>query len=245
MPLLAAVMAVGSVGSMVMLQISRSSRKINVDTGRGYRSQVDQYDSEYPYNCIAKIRAYWDDGSTYIGTGFLTRGYMFLTAGHNIYNRRTGKYAIQAECEFPNGRTLRINNPQSLFKFGDGYESDRNSTNDICWIDLEDYAEIDLDVLPKQMFSINRNIANINHATITGYRGDESGQWQTSSEVEKLDWNRIKYYGVTSNGISGAPVYEMKNGLANVYAVHAGGNDNDPFNKYNYGVLIPNAVPNP
>ena len=135
----------------------------------------------FPHNSIAKLVMHFlEDGKLkrYVGTGFLTSNNVFMTAGHNIYDKKLKIYASSVDLYF--GINHNLGDPISLngpilnnFEFGNGYITGPYSDtgNDICWIDLQKYLPTNaLNQLPKECFVIDpsKTFDNGEHFIISG-----------------------------------------------------------------------------
>jgi V8-like Glu-specific endopeptidase len=171
---------------------------------------------DYPFRCICSLLITANNGSQYIGTGWLVAPRLLLTAGHCVYMHDEGGWAAQIEV-IP-GRDA------TTYPFGSVIATDMRSVTG--WtVDSDrdfDYGAI---LLPEDRrlgdelgwfgYSVRfDNYLQGLDVNLSGYPGDggpdgiDGTQWQDHRQIQDVHERQITYVIDTYGGQSGAPVWE-------------------------------------
>ena len=187
---------------------------MEVVIGTDERSQVGDT-SVYPWRSIASLRITAQDGTGWIGTGWLVGPRILLTAGHCVYMSDHGGWAQQIEV-IP-GRQ------GDNFPFQSCIATELRSVHG--WIDSGksefDYGAILLPEANRYGDQLGwfgyqvRSDDNLNNLTvnISGYPGDKPNgtQWFLSGPIKNESERNFSYDIDTAGGQSGAPVWVFQN----------------------------------
>jgi len=174
------------------------------------RQQVGNL-TDYPWRCIASLRITANDGSSWIGTGWLVNRRVLLTAGHCVYMADQGGWVKQIEVipgrnadNFPYGSCIA-----TAFRSVQGWTTDRNRDYDYGAILLPDNCAYG-DQLGWFGYQV-RDDDNLKTLTIniSGYPGDkpDGTQWYESGAVKNVANFEFEYDIDTTGGQSGSPVW--------------------------------------
>jgi hypothetical protein len=113
----------------------------------------------FPHNCIAKIFMTFQD-TRFIGTGFLSSGFRFITAAHNIRDLRTGLgWADKVQLYFGLNTRSSLKSEECIELKGRHFTIHPNHKKatdefDFAWCNLGDHWKI----LPSEHFSIDESL---------------------------------------------------------------------------------------
>lgn len=194
--------------------------------GRDDRIRIHNTTS-YPWRAICSLRIKANDGTNWIGTGFLVGPRIVVTAGHVVYMRKHGGWAKEIEV-IPgrNGSARPYGSCKSRhFHSVSGWT--RNNKRDY------DYGAI---VLPADCRFGDRvghfGYANYGAWTLrslivnlAGYPGDKGGstQWWHARRLTSVGSRRLRYNIDSAGGTSGGPVWRYVNGQRYVVGIHTTG----------------------
>jgi V8-like Glu-specific endopeptidase len=181
----------------------------------------------YPWRCICSLVMKAQNGTTWVGTGWLVGPRLLLTAGHCVYMHDEGGWA--AEIEVIPGRSGNSHPFGSVvardYRTVSGWTTSRDSNYDYGAILLPPERRFG-DELGWFGFAV-RSDEQLRAATLNlaGYPGDKPGtQWFHSRGVQSVNAFQITYEIDTMGGQSGAPVWELQpNGGRYGVAVHTVG----------------------
>ena len=187
---------------------------MEVIIGTDDRKQVGNA-NDYPWRCIASLRITANDGSAWIGTGWLVNRRLLLTAGHCVYMADHGGWVQQIEVipgrqgdTFPSGSCIA-----TAFRSVHGWIDDNNRDYDYGAIILgEDCRYGDTLGWLGYQVRTNDNLENLT-VNISGYPGDKPAgtQWFLSGAIKSVSDLTFEYDIDTAGGQSGAPVWVMLN----------------------------------
>jgi V8-like Glu-specific endopeptidase len=195
--------------------------------GTDERRQVGNT-QDYPWRCIASLRITANDGSGWIGTGWLVSPRLLLTAGHCVFMADHGGWAQRIEVipgrqgdTFPFGSCFA-----TVFRSVKGWTNNNNRDYDYGAIILPHNCSYgnQLGWFGYQVRADN-NLRNLN-VNLSGYPGDKpSGtQWFLSGAVKATNQFEFEYDIDTAGGQSGAPVWVMlDNGNRYSVGIHTNG----------------------
>ena len=187
---------------------------MEVVIGTDERSQVGNT-QEYPWRCIASLRITANDGTGWIGTGWLVNRRLMLTAGHCVYMADHGGWVQQIEVipgrqgdNSPFGSCIA-----TTFRSVQGWTRDGNRDYDYGAILLPESSALGTQL---GWFGYQvRKDDDLNNLTvnISGYPGDKpvGTQWWLSGNVKSVRTCEFEYDIDTAGGQSGAPVWVMLN----------------------------------
>lgn len=195
----------------------------------------------YPWRAICSLAIKANDGSNWIGTGWLVAPRTVITAGHCVYIHDRGGWA-QSVRVMPgrSGSPTETPYPSCLATHV------RTTT---AWINSrdsnQDYGCI---ILPKSFLTYSplgtfgyANLSSLNGLTVnlSGYPGDKPAgtQWFHSRQIKSVSARRFTYDIDTAGGQSGAPVWRLKDGERHVVGIHTNGHSTG-----NSAVRITSAV---
>ena len=128
--------------------------------------------SKFPHSAIARIRMKFDDLKTWVGTGFLTDGYIFITAAHNIRddNNKNARsleirFGLNGDSNWSKEKVFKLegkdfNIPQSYKKMNGIHPCD------IAWINMKQY----FDQKTAQGSELGWSISDLPEKTFTKYK---------------------------------------------------------------------------
>ena len=217
----------GDAATRAKLRNAQKQPLMEVIIGTDDRQQVGNT-NEYPWRCIASLRITANDGSAWIGTGWLVNRRLLLTAGHCVYMADHGGWVQQIEVipgrqgdTFPSGSCVATN-----FRSVHGWIDDGNRDYDygaiilgedcrygdtLGWFGYQVHSDDDLKSL-----TVN----------ISGYPGDKPAgtQWFLSGAIKSVSDRTFEYDIDTAGGQSGAPVWAaMNDGSRYAVGVHTNG----------------------
>lgn len=212
-------------------RIARKAPLLEVILGRDDRVRVTNT-QDYPYRCICSLLITAQNGSMYVGTGWLVGPRLVLTAGHCVYMADEGGWASQIEVipgrdgtERPFGSVVATDLRSVTGWTVDGNRDfdygaillpeGRRYGDELGWfgyaVRMDDYFQ-----------GIDLNLA--------GYPGDggptanDGTMWQDHRRVKEVNERQITYEIDTYGGQSGSPVWEMiANGDRMGLAIHTWG----------------------
>jgi glutamyl endopeptidase len=184
--------------------------------GTDDRTKVTAVD-QYPWRCICSLLITAQNGTQYLGTGWLVAPRLVLTAGHCVYMADEGGWAAQIEVTPGRNGADRANGSATSrdLRSVTGWTQDNNSDCDYGAILLPadkrfgdtlgwfGYAVRDDDYLGQVTLNLS------------GYPGDggptheDFTQWYMSRAVKDVMARQITYEIDTYGGQSGSPVWEM------------------------------------
>ncbi|MEM7132649.1 MAG: serine protease [Chloroflexota bacterium] len=200
---------------------------LEVLIGKDDREQITGKTNAYPWRCICSLKITANDGSNWIGTGWLVGPRTVLTAGHCVYIHKRGGWARSVEVIPGRDGTKR--------PFNSCVSKDLHSVRG--WTENRernyDYAAI---ILPDDCRYGDQlgwlGFANYDDATLSrfkinlsGYPGDKptGTQWFHSRELKKISKPVLTYEIDTAGGQSGAPVWVLSKGLHFGVGIHTNG----------------------
>jgi V8-like Glu-specific endopeptidase len=215
-----------STRAMMRYQPARESF-LEVVIGADDRVQVTGITRNYPWRAICSLRITANDGSTWIGTGWLVGPRTVITAGHCVYIHSNGGWARRIEvipgrdgAERPFDSCIATD-----FRSVTGWTRDRDRSYDYGAIQLlEDCRYGDqLGWFGYGYYGddrLNRLLVNL-----SGYPGDKpSGtQWFHSRRIQRVTSTTLVYDIDTAGGQSGAPVWLYEDGSRYVVGIHTNG----------------------
>lgn len=200
---------------------------MEVIIGTDDRQQVGNV-KDYPWRCIASLRITANDGSGWIGTGWLVNRRVLLTAGHCVYMADHGGWVQQIEV-IPgrDGATFPFNSCiATSFRSVQGWTTDTNRDYDYGAILLPEtcaYGD-NLGWFGYQVHD-DDNLKTLT-VNISGYPGDkpQGTQWFLSGGIKKVDTFEFEYDIDTTGGQSGSPVWiTQDDGIRYGVGVHTDG----------------------
>jgi glutamyl endopeptidase len=220
----------GDEATVAKLRKRKMEPVLEVVIGTDDRQQVGNF-KDYPWRCIASLRITANDGSGWIGTGWLVNRRVLLTAGHCVYMADHGGWVKQIEV-IPgrNGNTFPFGSCVATgFRSVLGWTRDNNRDYDYGVILLPENCAYG-DRLGWFGYQV-RNDDDLKTQTvnISGYPGDkpQGTQWFLSGGVKKVETFEFEYDIDTAGGQSGSPVWIMQNdGLRYGLGVHTDGSVN-------------------
>jgi V8-like Glu-specific endopeptidase len=211
--------------------VSSTRRVLEVIIGTDDRTRVNATD-QYPWRCICSLLITAQNGSSWIGTGWLVSPRVLLTAGHCVYMVDEGGWASQIEV-IP-GRNADARPFGSVvardLRSVTGWTQDNDSDYDYGAILLPENHRLG-DRLGWFGFA-NRSDDYLRTRTLNlaGYPGDggptgiPGTQWFHKRGVGDLHDRQITYEIDTVGGQSGAPVWELTtDGARYGVAIHTWG----------------------
>lgn len=204
----------GDAATRAMLRSTNHNKIMEVVIGTDDRTQISDT-TVYPLRCIASLRITAQDGTGWIGTGWLVGPRLLLTAGHCVYMSDHGGWVQQMEvipgrqgdtfpyqsCIATEFRSVHgwIDDGKSEFDYGAILLPEANRYGDqLGWFGFQVRSDDDLNNL-----TVN----------ISGYPGDKpSGtQWYLSGPIKNVSDRNFTYDIDTAGGQSGAPVWVYQN----------------------------------
>jgi glutamyl endopeptidase len=181
----------------------------------------------YPWRAICALKITAQDGSKWIGTGWLVGPRTVITAGHCVYMHDHGGWPRSVEvipgandATRPYGSAIA-----TTFRSVNGWINSKNSDFD--------YGAI---ILPENSrpgdrtgwFGLSvKNDGFLKNAVLnlSGYPGDKGGnqQWFMSFKTKSVSARRITYDIDTMGGQSGSPVWIYLNGQRYAVGIHTNG----------------------
>ncbi len=177
----------------------------------------------YPYNIICRLKITFPSKNI-LGTGFFISPRCVITAGHNIFNCLTEKFALSVLVQ-PGYSTKEREEPiqqvATRFRTVYGYQA-------CCDTDY-DYGAIILDNCYlydhlKRSFNYKSRLSNSEIVT-SGYLGRRNlkeTQYSFEGIYSKKSSFKIFYDFKTSTGISGGPILDVKPRITKVVGIHRG-----------------------
>lgn len=201
--------------------------QIEVVIGPDDRIEVTNNEA-YPWRCVCSLRIQAQDGSNFIGTGWLVSPRLVLTAGHCVYMHNNGGWARRVEV-IPGrrGSAMPFGSAVGLtLRSVQGWTENRNRDNDYGAIILPEDKRFG-DQLGWFGYT-TRSDEELEGATLnlSGYPGDKpvGTQWFHSRTVGSVSERVLTYEIDTAGGQSGAPVWQlMQNGGRYGVGIHTNG----------------------
>lgn len=181
----------------------------------------------YPWRCICSLLITAQDGSRWIGTGFLVGPRTVITAGHVVYMHSRGGWAKSIEVIPGRNAASRPFGSCTTSRFHSvkGWTQSRNRNYD--------YGAI---ILPANCKFGNRlgyfgfgnysdtSLRNLT-VNLSGYPGDKPAgtQWWHARRIVNLNSRVLTYNIDTFGGQSGSPVWFYRNGKRYVVGIHTNG----------------------
>ncbi len=183
--------------------------------------RIKVLETEYPYNCIALLLIYDNNGNEYTGTGFFISERCIITAGHCVYFK--GKWAKEIKVipgakgeKYPYGKSIA-----RKFRSVEGWTISKDANFDYGAIILNHndlYNNINCHFGYTTLNDKNKLIE------LAGYPMDKKRtQWKSEGQIKKLTKYRIYYELDTVKGNSGSPLFIRKGENRIVVGVHSFG----------------------
>jgi V8-like Glu-specific endopeptidase len=212
--------------AMMLAQAEGPVNVLEIVLGEDDRIRVTNV-TAFPWRAICSLQIRAQDGSRWIGTGWLIGRRTLITAGHCVYIHDRGGWASRIEvipgrnaAERPFGSCTATS-----FRSVLGWTQKRRRTHD--------YAAI---ILPEDCtygdqlgyFGLaNLSDAALNQLTVnlSGYPGDKPAgtQWFHSRQLSAVTPSVLTYEIDTAGGQSGAPVWQLRNGERHAVGIHTNG----------------------
>ncbi len=183
--------------------------------------------TDYPWRCICSLLITANDGSNWIGSGWLIGPRTVVTAGHCVYMSQHGGWASSIEV-IP-GRN-GANRPYGSCVSSDlrsvqGWTQDNNTDYDYGVILLPESGALGNQVGWFGFVNYSDDQLKGQPVNIAGYPGDKPAgtQWFHSDKVTEVDERKITYTVDTVGGQSGSPVWMYQDGNRYGVAIHTNG----------------------
>lgn len=212
--------------AMMLAQAEGQESVLEIVIGADDRVRVTNV-TAFPWRVICSLQITAQDGSRWIGTGWLIGRRTLITAGHCVYIHDRGGWASRIEvipgrnaADRPFGSFMATS-----FRSVLGWTQKQLRTHD--------YAAI---ILPEDCTYGDQlgyfGLANLSDAALSnktvnlsGYPGDKppGTQWFHSRQLSSVTPTVLTYEIDTAGGQSGAPVWQLRNGQRHAVAIHTNG----------------------
>jgi V8-like Glu-specific endopeptidase len=212
---------------LILRQPELTGSVLEVVIGEDDRLQVKEQTASYPWRCICSLRITANDGTMWIGTGWLNGPRTVVTAGHCVFIHGHGGWVRQIEVIPGRNGTERPFDScvATTFRSVEGWTEDRDRDFDygaillpascrygdrLGWFGFANFGDPALD-------NLNANLA--------GYPGDKppGTQWFHARAIKQITQHTVFYDIDTAGGQSGAPLWVVQEGSRYGIAVHTNG----------------------
>ena len=212
---------------MVLRQPDVTDSALEVVIGPDDREQITGNTDAYPWRCICSLKLTANDGSDWIGTGWLVGPRTVITAGHCVYVHKRGGWVRSIEVipgrdgsktpfdsciaqDFHSVRGWTENRERHYDYAAIILPEDCRYGDQLGWLGFANYDDGAL-----SRFKVN----------LSGYPGDKpvGTQWFHSREIQRITEPVLTYEIDTAGGQSGAPVWVLTNGQHYGVGIHTNG----------------------
>ncbi len=181
----------------------------------------------YPWRAIVALRMTAQDGSRWIGSGYLVGPRTVITAGHCVFMHEHGGWAKSIEviaglndASRPYGSVIATD-----FRSVTGWTQSKNRNNDYGAIILPANARLG-DTVGYFGFAVrDDNYLKANALNVGGYPGDKGGNqlWWMAQKASSVSARVITYQIDTAGGQSGCPVWVKVGESRYAVGIHTNG----------------------
>ncbi len=211
-------------------------------TNEGIIDSDDQFPvpdvSKTPYRQIVQLNALHEDGYRYVGSGAMIAPNLILTAAHNVYDRKTGKWATYVKATPTPSR-----NGGDRLPYG-SYDAENYVIFDEYRTQSQELSEYQYDMAVIRLNqAVDSRVGELRiaktstvgqHIQIPGYPLESPQKFGVMytmfGDIESIDNKLLRYQIDTEGGQSGSPVL---NEQGEIIGVHIAGFSNGSTYVYN------------
>jgi glutamyl endopeptidase len=206
---------------------AKSPRKDMTEVIIGTDDRVRITPTNYPWRAICALRITAQDGSRYIGTGWMISPRTVITAGHCVYMHNNGGWARSIEvipalndASRPYGSAT-----SSVLRSVTGWTNSRNREFDYGAIILPANSRLGDATGYFGYATRNDDFLRASALNLSGYPGDKGGnqQWYMAQRPSNVAAKVITYQIDTMGGQSGSPVWIFQDGNRYAVGIHTNG----------------------